>query len=103
MSFLVTLQNASAASLVQVASVVGPSFTAMLLTAVHPVAREAGDLRSDLAALAESGFIRRDDGAADAWSWCQVGARSCTGTCIIASGCSLKCPSPGGGNALSLI
>ena len=58
--------------LLQVASVVGTSFTAGLLAAMHPMAREAADLQADLASLAELRFVRRDDTAADSWCWCQV-------------------------------
>ncbi len=56
----------------QVASVVGTTFTAGLLAAMHPMAREAAELQADLAALAELRFVRRDDTAANAWCWCQV-------------------------------
>ena len=58
--------------IVQVASVVGTTFTAGLLAAMHPMAREATELQADLAALAELRFVRRDDTAANAWCWCQV-------------------------------
>jgi hypothetical protein len=50
----------------------GTSFTAALLAVVHPMAREPADLSDDLIALVTARFVRPDDGAADAWSWCQV-------------------------------
>ena len=62
----------------QVASVMGTSFTAALLAVVHPIAREPADLADDLGALAAARFVRPDDGAADAWSWCQVRRPSAT-------------------------
>ena len=52
----------------------GTSFTAALLAVVHPMAREPADLADDLGALAAARFVSPDDGAADAWSWCQVRA-----------------------------
>ena len=77
---LMNVQSDIAAFYTQVASVVGTTFTAGLLAAVHPMAREATDLQSDLAALAELRFVRRDDTAADAWCWCQVSRYSCFDT-----------------------
>ena len=57
----------------------GISFTAALLAVVHPMAREPADVADDLGALTAARFVRPDDGAPDAWSWCQV--RLLRGSC----------------------